>query len=123
MARRLISPRLADMVEAMERISGILSGVPLEAFEANWEKRWLVERGIEVISEASRHLPDDLKARHPNIPWRKVANIGNVLRHVYDRIAPDVLWALARNELIELEAACRAELTSALRDEADGQSE
>jgi len=40
-----------------------------------------------------------LKAQHPEIPWPKVAAIGNVMRHEYERIAPDVLWCLARNEL------------------------
>jgi uncharacterized protein with HEPN domain len=66
--------------------------VTLRAFEPDRRKRWLVERGIEIISEASRHLPDDLKARHPDIPWPKVAGISNVLRHDYARIAHDVLW-------------------------------
>jgi hypothetical protein len=35
------------------------------------------ERGVEIVSEASRHLPPELKARHPEIPWQKVAGIGN----------------------------------------------
>jgi len=54
-----------------------MAGVTLEAFEPDKRKRWLVERGIEIISEASRHLSDELKARHPQIPWPKVAGIGN----------------------------------------------
>ena len=88
MIERVISPRLADIVEAIERIRRVLDGVPLEAFEQDWEKRWLVERGIEIISEASRHLTDEIKARQADIPWSKVAGIGNVLRHAYDHIAP-----------------------------------
>jgi uncharacterized protein with HEPN domain len=40
----------------------------LTALETDRRKRWLLERGIEILSEASRHLPDTLKARHPNIP-------------------------------------------------------
>jgi uncharacterized protein with HEPN domain len=59
-----------------------MAGVTLRAFEPDRRKRWLVERGIEIISEASRHLPDELKARHPEIPWPKVAGIGNVLRPI-----------------------------------------
>jgi uncharacterized protein with HEPN domain len=63
MVERIISHRLADILEAIERIRRVLEGVSLEAFEQDWEKRWVVERGIEVISEASRHLTDELKTR------------------------------------------------------------
>jgi uncharacterized protein with HEPN domain len=110
MVERLISHRLADILEAIERIRHVLDSVSLEAFEQDWQKRWLVERGIEVISEASRHLTDELKTRHAEIPWSKVAGIGSVLRHDYDRVAPDVLWKLAHDDLPELERVCRAEL-------------
>ena len=82
MIERIVTPRLADIIEAIERIRHVLDGVTLEAFEQNWEKRWLVERGIEIISEASRHLTDDIKERRTEIPWPKVAGIGNVLHHV-----------------------------------------
>jgi uncharacterized protein with HEPN domain len=79
MIERTVSPRLADIIEAIERIRRVLDGVTLEAFEQNWEKRWLVERGIEVISEASRHLTDDIRKRRDEIPWSKVAGIGLIL--------------------------------------------
>ena len=65
---RSLAPRLTDIVEAIARIQAELAGVSLEAFEADWRKRWLVERSVEIISEASRHLPDELKARHPENP-------------------------------------------------------
>jgi uncharacterized protein with HEPN domain len=81
--------------------------------EQDWEKRWLVERGVEILSEASRHLPDGVKARHPEIPWRKVAGIGNILRHSYERIAPDILWKLALDDLELLAVVCRQELALA----------
>jgi uncharacterized protein with HEPN domain len=73
MAARPLSPRLIDIIEAIERIHGVSESVTLEAFETDWPLQWLVERGIEVISEASRHLTDEMKARHPEIPWQKVA--------------------------------------------------
>ena len=84
----------------------------LEAFEKDWQRQWLVERGVEIISEASRHLPDDLKARNPEIPRQKVAGIGNVLRHNYENIAAAVLWKLAQADLPTLEKACRSELAA-----------
>ena len=106
-------PRLADMLQAMERLHVLMDGVSIDAFGDDWQRQWLVERGVEIISEASRHLPDDLKARHPGIPWRKVAGIGNMLRHNYESIAAPVMWALVRNDLPPLELVCRAELATA----------
>jgi uncharacterized protein with HEPN domain len=110
MADRSLVLRLTDIVEAIERIRSVLNRLSLEEFEASWEHQWLVERGILIASEASRHLDAALKSRHPEIPWAKVAGIGSVLRHDYERIAPDVIWKLVTVDLPVLEQACRDEL-------------
>jgi len=107
-------PRLTDIIEAIELIFSEMAGVTLDAFEPDRRKRWLVERGIEIISEASRHLPDALKAQHAGIPWPKVAGIGNVLRHDYEHVAHDVLWHVVRDDLPPLEKVCREELAAEL---------
>jgi uncharacterized protein with HEPN domain len=111
MARTLI-PRLTDIVEAIERIRSVLRDTPLEAFEADWQKQWLIERGVLIISEASRYLSDELKARHREIPWSKVAGIGNVLRHSYENVAAPM--KLAQVDLPILQEVCQAELRRAL---------
>jgi uncharacterized protein with HEPN domain len=112
MARPSSVPRLTDMIEAIELVRNEMAGIALDAFESDRRKRWLVERGIEIISEASRHLPAALKARHPSIPWPKVAGIDNVLRHAYQQVAYDVLWDVVRDDLPPLENVCREELTA-----------
>ena len=73
--------RLTDIIEAVEPIRSEIAGLTLQNLESDKRKHWLIERGIEIISEASRHLSDELKAGRPEIPWSKVAGIGNVLRH------------------------------------------
>jgi uncharacterized protein with HEPN domain len=113
MIRRLPTLRLTDIIEAIEHVYHETADVTLDAFKADWRKRWLVERGIEIISEASRHLTHELKRRHPEIPWQKVAGVGNVLRHDYERTAADVLWHVARDDLPPLEKVCREELQAA----------
>lgn len=107
---RSLIPRLTDIIEAIERIHDVLENTPLEAFESDWRMQWLVQRGVEIISEASRHLTAELEARHPDIPWQKVAGIGNVLRHNYESIAAPVILKLARADLPALEKVCREEL-------------
>jgi uncharacterized protein with HEPN domain len=106
---------LTDIVEAIERIRGVLGDMSLEAFEADWQRQWIVERGVEIISEASCHLTDELKARHPEIPWQKVAAIGNVLSHDYEHIAAPVMWKLAQVDLPVLGKVCRQELEAETR--------
>ncbi len=110
MTAHSLIPRLTDIVDSIERIRDVLNEMPPAAFEADWQKQWLVERGIEIISEASRHLTDELKARHPEIPWQKVAGIGNVLRHDYENISAPILWKLVWDDLPALERVCREEL-------------
>jgi hypothetical protein len=62
MAAPSSAPRLIDIIEAIENIRGETVGLSVDGFEG---KRWLVERGVEIISEASRRPPDEPKARHP----------------------------------------------------------
>ncbi|WP_244406197.1 HepT-like ribonuclease domain-containing protein [Methylocella silvestris] len=101
---------MSDIIEAIERIRAELRDVSIDEFAADWRRRWLVERGVEIVSEASRRLTDELKARHPEIPWQKVAGIGNVLRHDYESIAAPIMWKLAQADLPILERVCREEL-------------
>jgi uncharacterized protein with HEPN domain len=105
-------PALHDILDAIAHIGRTMADVALEAFQGDLDRRRIVERNVEIISEASRRLPDDLKARHPEIPWPKVAGIGNILRHDYESVIPDALWKLARDDLSSLEHACKTALTA-----------
>jgi uncharacterized protein with HEPN domain len=55
-AARSLIPRLTDIIEAIERIHAVMGDIPLDVFEADWQRQWLVERGVEIISEASRRM-------------------------------------------------------------------
>lgn len=70
--------------------------------------RWLVQRAIEIVSEASRAILDDLKATHSEIPWQQVRDIGNVLRHDYGGLCDPIIWRVATDELPRLKAAAAA---------------
>jgi uncharacterized protein with HEPN domain len=68
---RKIGHALHDILTAIDRIESVTRGLTLDDFEASWELSWLVGRGIEIISEASRAIPDHVKSTRPEIPWRK----------------------------------------------------
>ena len=100
-------PRLFidDILEAIANIEADTEGVDFERFAADRRVRQLVERNVEIISEASRRLPESLKAAEPHVPWREIAGIGNVLRHDYGRVRPEILWGIRTNRLAELKSA------------------
>lgn len=61
-----------------------------------------MERNLEIISEASRRLPERVKATEPGTPCREIAGIGNVLRHDYGDVRPEILWGVCTRRLADL---------------------
>ena len=105
---REVGHAVHDILEAIERVEEITRGKSLADFQASWQMRWLVQRAIEIISEASRAIPDELTVTQPDIPWRKVRGIGNVLRHDYEGLSDRVIWNVVLDELPRLKEAIRA---------------
>jgi uncharacterized protein with HEPN domain len=112
------TPRLylEHIQESIALIEGRVAGKTLQDFVADDALRDGIERRIEIISEASRRLPADMKARYPDVPWPAIAAIGNVLRHEYYAIEPDALWRIATQDVGPLAAAVAALLADVLRD-------
>jgi uncharacterized protein with HEPN domain len=97
-----------EMLDYIEQARTYVSGMTFEQYSSDPKTQRAVERCIEVISEASRHIPDEIKGRRPDIPWRDVATIGNVFRHNYHTIAARVVWDTVRLDLPALESTVRA---------------
>ncbi len=95
------------ILEAIRNIEADLAGHDFESFHADRRTRQLIERNLEIISEASRRLPDELKEAEQQIEWRAIAGIGNVLRHDYQSSQPKVLWDTCQNDLKPLRSAAR----------------
>jgi len=110
MVEKSSEPALRDILDAIEHVNAKMEGTTLDSFRADLDRRRIVERSLEIISEASRRLPGEMKDRHPDIPWKKIAGIGNVLRHEYDAVSPRILLDIAVNDLNSLKTVCRAEL-------------
>lgn len=69
-------------------------------------------RNLQTVSEATQRLPDEIKARHPAIPWERIAGFRNILVHGYlGGIDPSVVENVIREQLPALEHAARAELS------------
>jgi uncharacterized protein with HEPN domain len=93
------------ILEAIANIETDTAGCDFEKFRLDRRARQLVERNLEILSEASRRLPKDLKDQETQIPWRAIAGIGNVLRHDYHETYPTVLWDTCKKDLTPLKEA------------------
>lgn len=80
------------------------------SFARDWRLFYAATRCLEIISEASRRLDHDIKARHPEVDWRDVADAGNLYRHGYEVISPLRVWETVVKSLPPLEAAVLSEL-------------
>ena len=94
-----IAERIAHIDKAIDDIREALAKQTKASFTDNPMLRLAVERLLEIISEASRHIPLEMKAKEPNINWRRLADLGNWLRHAYHRTDPGILWDMVENDL------------------------
>jgi uncharacterized protein with HEPN domain len=93
------------ILDAITNIEMDTAGYDFEKFRKDRRARQLVERNLEILSEASRRLPKELRDLEAHIPWRAVAGIGNVLRHDYHETYPTVLWDTCNKDLKPLKDA------------------
>jgi len=105
LTERLVRPALRAILEAIDGIDQAVLGKTLDDYSSDWLLRHGIQRGIEIISEASRRIPSDMQAGQPGIPWVQITAIGNVLRHEYHRISDTIVWNVVTEYLPPLKIA------------------
>ena len=95
--------RLLHMRDEIENLSQELVGLGFETYRESYGLRRITERAIQIVSEAARALPEELRARYPDAPWGDIIGIGNPLRHEYHRIDDKVLWETTTVDLPKLQ--------------------
>jgi len=93
---------LWDMREAAHDVIEFIKGATFDRFSKNKLLRYAVERRIEVIGEAARHISEPFKMKHPEIPWRRIIGQRNILAHEYGEILLERVWRTAKESIPEL---------------------
>jgi uncharacterized protein with HEPN domain len=101
---------LRDILHHIDLAVHFIKDFDLETFKSDLRTVYAVTRCLEIISEASRRLPADLKARHPQIAWRQMAAAGNVYRHDYEDVLAQLVWDTVQKALPPLRTVVEAEI-------------
>src|SRR5713226_6237552 len=110
MPSRPVDTALRDILHDIALAANFSAGFDRASFTHDVKTVYAVTRCLEIISEASRRLPDDLKARHPAIGWKQMAGAGNVYRHDYEDVAAEFVWETVERALQPFRALIETEL-------------
>ncbi len=98
---------LVDILEAISRIREYTRDLDESSFQSDTLRQDAVIRNLEVLGEAVKQIPEDVRKRHPGVEWRKMAGLRDVLIHQYFGIDGDVLWDVVVNKLTDVENGIR----------------
>ena len=87
------------MLDCNQKIEGYRAGVTADEFAANSLLQDAVVRRLEVIGEAAKHVPQEVRARYPDIPWRTIAGLRDVLIHEYFGVILERVWEVITIDL------------------------
>jgi uncharacterized protein with HEPN domain len=90
---------LADFVESGLAIQSYVQGIEFKGFADDRMRYSAVIREFEIIGEAVGKLPEDIKAKHPNVPWREIKDFRNMLIHEYFGVDLRIVWNAIHQDL------------------------
>ena len=97
--KREVGDYIQDIVDAISKGMGFVEDVKYEDFIHDDKTVFAVIRAIEVIGEAVKNIPDDIKDQYPKIPWRDMAGMRNKLIHAYFGVDIKRVWKTIEDEI------------------------
>lgn len=94
---------LKDILQAIQRIEEYAGGLSFDDFCKNQLVQDGVVRNLEIIGEAVKHLPKDLQRKHPDVEWKKISGLRDILIHEYFGVDRDIVWDIVINKIPELQ--------------------
>jgi uncharacterized protein with HEPN domain len=104
MSRRATPLLVEDIWEAIEKIQRYVAGLDQDNFIKDDKTIDSVVRNLEIIGEAANRLPEDFRAQHPEIEWRKIIGLRNRIVHDYFSIDVEIVWEIIQTDLPNLKS-------------------
>jgi len=92
---------IEDILESIEKIQRYIKNLDYEKFKDNELVADAVIRNLEIIGEASKNIPDNIRAKYPNVPWRRMIGLRNITAHEYFGVDLNIIWEIITTNLPE----------------------
>ena len=104
MSKRTPGLLLGDILLSMERISTYIGEMDQQSFASDTRTADAVVRNLEIIGEAATRIPEEFKAGHPEVPWRRVVGLRNRIVHEYFGVDIGIVWSVVSQDLPHLKS-------------------
>jgi len=101
MTERSLDLFISDIIEAINKIERYTRDLDFSKFRENELVIDAVIRNLEVIGEASTHIPENIREKHSNLPWKRIIGLRNIAIHGYFKIELNMIWAIITKNLPE----------------------
>jgi len=93
---------LRDLLDAVEKVKYFIKDLDFKNFKKDDKTKFAVIRALEIIGEATKHIPEEVRIKYPEVPWREMAGMRDVLAHDYFGIDEETVWLTAKEKTPQL---------------------
>lgn len=101
--KREIGDYIQDILEAMVNVIKFIENMSYDEFAQDTKTVYAVLRAIEVIGEATKNIPDDVRKRYPEIPWKDMAGMRDKVIHEYFGVKIERVWLTVKDDIPRIE--------------------
>jgi uncharacterized protein with HEPN domain len=96
-----------DILDAMDKAEALLEGVTFNQFETDFRINFAVVRALEIIGEATKRLPEELRKEYPQVPWKGMAGMRDRIIHGYDNVDLQIVWDVVERDIPNIRPTIR----------------
>lgn len=97
--KKVLGDYISDLLNAINEIEEFIAGMDFQAFSTDKKTTNAVIRSLEVMGEAAKQIPSDMRKKYPKVPWKRIAGMRDKLIHQYWGVDLEIVWTVITEEI------------------------